>query len=406
MLTERGRGELAGGARPAARLGWRAAGLGVPFLVALALACAPPTDRHTASREQLYVANAHDGTVSLVSSPVGPRLGAPSGAAGPAAPLAWQIAAGRGGKRLLTLGGGSTHGGEVTLTGRDGGGWWTRSLDLEQDAAATLLTGDGERYGLVAYGEGTVHTRAPASACTLALVDLTDGAVVGRARACAAGETISALQLRTTTGSRAGATTLDDGTPEGRAGVQAVVGVWSPRTGGRVVTVDPVAGTTLLTVPVPGVPTAILLGDDLVHVWVGEPPAEPWQGLADVDFVGPGSVLTLEEPSLHAAALVRLAEAVTAPAIGPSGDQNRGGRIAYGLADARRSLVSVDLATGAVRRLAQLPAVGSSVAVADGKVFVAISERNSLAVYDLVWSVSLRPVPTGRGPLALALTRA
>jgi hypothetical protein len=45
------------------------------------------------------------------------------------------------------------------------------------------------------------------------------------------------------------------------------------------------------------------------------------------------------------------------------------------------------------------------VAVADGKVFVAIRERNSLAVYDLVRSASLPPVPTVRGALALALAR-
>lgn len=396
---EHGLGGTAGGVKPAVPSVRRAVRLGLLFLAVVILACAPPVDQRTGSRAHLYVANAHDGTVSLVPPSVGPRLGTPSGTAGPAAPLAWQIAAGHGGKRLLTLGGGSTHGGEVTLTGQDGGGWWTRRLDLEQDAAATLLTGDGDRYGLMAYGEGTAHTRAPSSACALALVDLTAGAVVGRARACAAGETISALQLRTTMGS-------GDGASESRAGVRAIVGVWSPRAGGRVVAIDPMVGTTLLTAAVPGVPTAILLEEELVHVWVGEPPAEPWQGIADTDLAGPGAVLTLEASSLHPAALVRLAEAVTAPALEPGGSQHHGEGVAYGLADARRSVVSVDLMTGAVRRLAQLPATGSSVAVVDGKVYVAIPQRNGLAVYDLMRSVSLPPVPTGKGPLALALTRA
>ena len=374
--------------------------------MALTLACAPPAGQHAGSDEQLYVANAHDATVSHVSPAVGAHLGAPAIPAAPAAPQAWQVAVGHGGKRLITIGGGSTHGGEVTLSGRDSARWWTRRVDLEQHAAATLLSGDGQGHALIAYGEGTLHTRAPASACALALVNLMDGAVVGRASACAAGETVSALQLWTSvatgtdtpvnTGAPAG------GAPGGGSRLWATVGVWSHRTGGRVVTLDTVAGSTLSTSPVPGVPTAILLGAGRVHVWVGQPPAEPWQGIADSDPTAAGSILTLGQPSLHAEGLVRLAEPVRAPSLGHGGDQSRPA-VAYGLADAYRSLVAVDVETGTVRRLAQLPAIGSSVAVAGGKVFVAIRERDSLAVYDLTRLVSLPPVLAGRGPLALAV---
>jgi hypothetical protein len=396
-----GRGEPAGGEPPAARRCGRAAGVRVLLLAALLLGCAPGADRQAGSGAGLYVANAHDGTVSAVIPSSSTRLGAPLPAPAPAAPQAWQLAAGRGGRRLLSVGGGSTHGGAVTLTGRDGGEWWTRTLALEPQAAAILLSGDGDRYGLVAYGEGTIHTRAPASACDLALVDLGDGAIVGRATACAAGETVSSLYLQHAEDRGAGATSTE-GAAETRGGLRALVGVWSPKAGGRVIVLDPQTGHTLQTTPVPGVPTGILVGEDLVHVWLGVPPAEPWQSIAEADLAAPGSVLTLGDSSLRAESLVRLAEEVTSPALGAG---PRSGT-AYGLANARRTLVAVDLATGAVRRLADLPATGSSVTVADGKVFVAVRERNSLAVYDLARSASLPPVPTGRGPFVIAQARA
>ena len=368
-------------------------------VASLAIACAPAGNGAAGSHPLLYVANAHDGTISTINSATGSATRQPA----PAAPQAWQIAAGRDGRRFLTLGGGSTDGGDVFVSGRDDAAWWRRQIAVEPDAAGTLLSGDGQQHGLLAYGPGTRLNRSPTFACRLALIDMESGAVTRRATACADGETVTALSLVPARGSDGASSTGATFPSVGRTPSFAFAGIWSHRTGGRVVSLDLATGVALLAAAVPGVPGALLVGADHVHVLVTDPPAEPWQRWQAMDGApdSPPSIATLWRTSFAVEGLTRLAVPIRSPALVPN---SSGGGSIVALGEAGRTLVRLDVATGAARRLGTLPVAGSAIAVHGERAFIAMRERDSVAVYDLTRSHFLRPVATGRGPLALALT--
>jgi hypothetical protein len=372
-------------------------------LVAALAACGPPERGTIGAAPLLYVANAQDGTVTVLEGASGRAVGAPR----PAGPAPRQVVALADGGALVRSDAPGPTGG-LTHVARESGGWAARPVALEPGARARLLAVDGDA-AVVAYEEppadaDPVPEGNPARRCRLALVDPRTDTAAPTPPVCRAGETVVGLAVERTPGGPVAYLAL--------AGRQGGGGPAAPAARGRVVMVAVDSGAALGSYPLAGPPQALVLapgpGRRGRRLYCLQAPAGPTPGTVGAGGNGPPPapdtglwlLLGLDRDALRPVAAHALAEAPRALAVAPDGDR------AYALSDAGgaggAALLAVDLATGRAAGRTALPGEGAGLAVTAQRVYVADPRGDALWVVDRSGGALRPPVRVGRRPVDVA----
>jgi hypothetical protein len=375
----------------------------------------------------LYVANARDGTITRLDAASGRALDPPL----PGGEAPSQLAASPGGELLVLPVGGRLGRPDARLTyvARSRGGWRARPVPLEPGARAPLLAGGG-RYAVVAYAAPAAgHTPGgpePAR-CRVALFDLARGRLGAPRDVCGGRDTVVGLAVEGAGGEEDGG--AEGGGDAGR--VLAYLALWrrpaaagdcgggaggagGGDTGSRVVALHPATGATVADAPLAGVPGPLViaaapgrLGRRLYAAEAlpaplvalpGEPPADClWAGY-DEQFEGARAwrVCRLDAATLAPAGEHAVPYPVRALAATPDGDD------AFVLAG-HAALLRLGPARGPAVPFATLPDRAVGLAATDGQVFTLDSFGDRVWGLDRARGRALRTIPTGRGPLGLAL---
>lgn len=350
----------------------------------VAAGCATPSGATRSTPPQLLVANAGDGTVSRFLLPDG----VPAGAAARVGLALDQITAGPHGSVLATALGAERRHLVIQLTaGGLGASWHQRTVILDPtgpEAEDVLLASDGGRWAAAAFRRRGVT----AGRCSLALIDAAAGIVTQEHAVCGPGETVRALALANRGDEAAVYLALE------RAGGASGAGDGDPS--GRIAVLEGRSGRTIGSLPLAGVPTALLLaagaGGDQPVVYCfearGGPELEPPRPYD-------GRLVVLDAETLVPAASYALQEEPPRLSVAPDGDA------VYVLN--RDALVALDPATGVLRLLARLPQRGLALVATAEHVYVAGAYGNEVWAIDRRTGARVRSISTGRGPVALAL---
>jgi hypothetical protein len=394
---------LRGGSRVGerARRPHRAAWAGGLFAILWCLAgagCGPAGEGTRAGATVLYVSNSGDGTLTRIDT-AGGRVAGP---AVPAGEAPWRLAAGPGGAVLAQPVAGGTGAG-LTRVVRTPAGWQARPLPLEPGARSPLLAGGG-RAAAVASGAAGGPDAAAGARCRLARVDLEQG-VIGPARTVCAGRD-SVVDLAA-----------------GGDGALVYLAVWrrpaagqpcDAPTGSRVVALRAATGAPVASAALEGVPGPLVLapapdgvGQRLFAaealparelVLPGQSPGEcAWGGYGE-RFEGARAwrVWSLDATTLVPEEEHAVPYPVRALAATPDGGD------AYVLAG-RAAVLRLAPAGGPARPFATLPDWAVGLAATDDQVFTLDAFGDRVWCLDRARGRVLRTIPTGRGPLGLAL---
>jgi hypothetical protein len=350
-------------------------------LAAALAGCAPPSDRAAGAPPVLYVATSVEGTVAQLDGSSGWPLGPPL----PAGELPWQLARGRDGS-LLTLSAAPAAAWPLTRLARAGGGWATRPLPWPGPTREARLAGAGGRYAVVVDRVPAPGPAAVAPRCRLTLVDVPAGGVASTAVGCGPRDLVTGLALDDGPGGPVAYLALwgrpgPPGAPPGEAGEAGGVS--------RVIAVDAQTGVIVAALPLDGVPVLVALGPAPGRLGHRLYAVERLSGPED-DLSAPprARLLGLHPATLDLESERPLDVVPTRLVVAPDGDA------AYTLHE--HALTRVDLAGGADRRLAYLPARGLALAVVGDRVYV------SSAYGPELWAVRRRDgrlvatLPVGR----------
>jgi DNA-binding beta-propeller fold protein YncE len=366
------------------------AGPAVLLLGLLLAGCAGPARGAAggAAGGWLYVVDAGSGTVLRIDTRAGRAAGGPL----PGGPAPRQVVAGPD-DRVLVLPSPAARFEALTLVVPAAGGWATRPLPVEPGAQAVAAAGSGGRYAALAYNSAT---GGAAPGCRLALLDLALGAVVGTHLVCGPGEAVRDVALAADPGAPVAYVALW-GWPTHAPGGGVPGEVTSGR--GRVVALDADSGAVLAAHETAGHPGRLLLGPApggggrrLYFLETAPPPPEhpeSWRLVAlDAATLAPeGAYPFPSEPQW--------------PALAPDGEHlyalsGQGGSFS-------RTVVDVDLTTGAVSRLLTLPGEGLGLAADAEALYVLDPDGGGLWVVDRRGGRLRRTAAAGRTPVALAL---
>ncbi len=368
------------------------AALGGAFLAA----CAPASPGAGGAPPVLYVASGGDRTVTRLDAgsgrPLGPSL--------PVGRAPWQLATGPGGHLLLLATSPPTT---LTHVGRGAGAWRARQVLVERGTDAPRLAGDGRGRAVLTYHRGAAPAGAPQGpgpgpGCRLVLLDVARGTIEGTYAPCGPHEAITSLALGS-----------------GPAGPVAYLGIWrlgpggaaepAPRAG-RVLAFDLSSGRAEAEVPLAGVP---------VHLGLAPIPGGSGSAVARVYCVeGSHSGGLSELTSLLEVADRWLFRGFNSLTLAPTGDLTLpgpagqvafapGGGEAYALAAAGTKLLRLDLASGSVTLLADVPRRAVSLAVTQDRIYVPNPFGSDVWAVDRHTGHFLQAIPVGRGPTGIAL---
>ena len=352
------------------------------FLLA---ACAPPVPAVAGAGPVVFVANAGDGTIAQIDAVSG-RIGSPSLAA-PGSPV--QVAAGANGS-VIVLSLSPARLVSLTLFRPTRGGWSARPVALPDSANDAVMSVDGGRWAAVAYrafdpaaGAAPLPQR---SRCSLAVVDTVAAVAERTLTVCGPREVVRGLMVR--------------GGPTGAAVYAAVQSFTGAGVGGgnRVVALDVASGRVTAVAPLDGTPTqlaggpaaAAADGDRAVYCAVttsgpeDEPPA-PYRG----------RLLALDAETLAVVEAYPLDLAPTHVAVASDGAR------AYALFG--NSVYALELTTGRTGPGLLLPERGLAIVATDGRVYVAVADRDEVVVIDGRAERIVQRIRAGRSPVALAL---
>lgn len=350
----------------------------------VAAGCAAPSGATRSTPPQLFVANAGDGTVSRFLLP----HGVSAGAAAHVGLALDQITAGPHGSVLATAMGVERRHLVIQLTdGGAGTSWHQRTIILDAtgpEAEDVLLVSDGGHWAAAAFR----RRGATAGRCVVALIDAAAGVVAQEHAVCGRGETVRALAVAGRGEDALVYLALE------RAGGASRAGDGDPS--GRIAVVEGRSGRTIGSVPLAGVPTALLLA---AGVWSDQPVVYCFEARGGPELEPPrpydGRLVVLDAETLAPAASYALQEEPPRLSVAPSGDE------VYVLN--RDALVALDPATGLSRLLARLPQRGLAVVATAEHVYVAGAYGNEVWAIDRRTGARVRSISTGRGPVALAL---
>jgi hypothetical protein len=279
---------------------------------------------------------------------------------------------------------------ELTQVVPSGPGWATRPLPVETGVRGAVLAGAGGRYAVLAYRVGTPGAGGT-QRCRLALLDLEAGAVLRTHNVCGAGESLRDVALDEATGAPIAYVALWRGPTPDTTGYVAGDG------SGRVVALAAETGAVLASHTTEEVPERLLPG-----------PAPGGVGRRVY------SLEVMERVDLDAARLVALDAATLYPerdyplptvplwpALAPDGEHLYA-LAGLGGAGARR-IMALDLTTGAVSPLLNLPGDGLGLAATAGALYVLDSEHGRLWTFDRHRGRLLNTTPIGRRPIAMTL---
>jgi YVTN family beta-propeller protein len=280
-------------------------------------------------------------------------------------------------------------------------------VTVEPGAQLTWLAGDGDGHAAVVYLGGTAEDTMARWRCNVALIDVGSGAVERAHPVCAEGERPTGLAL-----------------VDGLDGPTAFVGLWRSEgtagtvegqrraARGRVVAVDMATGSIVAAHQLGGVPSA------LMRPPAGGPPGGPiyaFEAIPRPDSLQPEDpgdalgwhLLELHPATLELQALRVLSYPLRWPVLAPEG------RDLYAAAGSGSSgpgsgggitIVHLDLATGDLRVLADVPAwAPGGPAVTGARVYVPDMRGNRLTVLDRRTGRILTRIPTGRQPVGVAV---
>lgn len=359
---------------------------------ALLAGCAPPSRPARPAAELLYVGDGTEGIVRPLETQTGraagPTVPVPVGAA------PTQIVAGPAGSLLVLAAPAAPPRGEDTLTHavRSGSGWRTRPVGLGTPAYDARMAGDGGRYAVVAFhleplsGDGPQPSGPP---CRVALIDIVAGVVERALAVCGPRERVTGVALES-----------------GPTGLVVYLGIWyaAEDSGvrglvrGRVLALDATSGAVLSVAPLAGRPS------HLAHAPGRSPHDARLYCVEHVDFLAYDTstgtrsrLLALHPVTLQLERELTLHDTPLHVAVAPEGDR------AYGLTSGGRSLVHVDLATGAESPLVSLPGEGYDLAAAEVLVYVAHPKGSAIWVVDQRRGTVARTIRVGKRPTWLAL---
>jgi DNA-binding beta-propeller fold protein YncE len=348
----------------------------------LLAACAPAVPAAAGAGPVLFVANAGDGTIAQIDA-VGGRIGSPSLAVA-GSPV--QVAPGAGGS-VLVLSLSATRLVSLTLFRPTSDGWTARPVALPDPANDAVMSADGSRWAAVAYrvfdpADGAALSGRPR--CSLAVVDTVAAVAERTLSVCGPREVVRDLMVL---GGPTGATVY--------VAVQSFTGMGTGRVN-RVVALDVSGGRVVAMTPIDGTPTQLVGGsaaaerDGLVYCAVttsgpeDEPPA-PYRG----------RLLALDAETLTVVEAYSLDLAPAHVAVAPDGDR------AYALFG--NSVYPLDLITGRTGPGLVLPERGLAIVATNGRVYVAVADRDEVVVIDGGAERIVQRIRAGRSPVALAL---
>ncbi len=357
--------------------------------------CAPAASETAGSGAVVYVASAAEGTVARLDATSGRPAGAALRAA-PAGPRPTQVIPVAGGG-LLAVSPDAVGGGVYAAPA---GSRTLRPVRLEPGARVRLAAGGAGPEALLAYD--IADGSAARQGCRLVLLDVATGRVRRANDGCAEGEELSGLALA--------------GCPHGPV---AYLGLWRAgpaggsdrgQTNGRLVELEPLTGArrTLLATEGPPALLAVAAAEGSRRLcFVETVPGPPGAAAGDWRDLDPrvtrAQLVTLDLDAGTPAAVAPLPQVPAALAVAP--DARRAYLLAHQhrLAGTVTSLVSVDLATGAVGPPVRLAGLGVSVAATEERVFVPRVDGAEVWVVDVRrWRVA-RSLPVGRQPAGVAV---
>jgi hypothetical protein len=365
------------------------------LLVGAAAGCALPDRGNPGNAPRLYVANARDGTITRVD----PASGRVVGPALPAGPAPMQMVSGRGGS-LVVLSASERHPGQVTVLTPGVGGWTHRTVVVKtRSASDVLLAGDGAQYAVVAGRMDAAAGRVAGYGMTV--IDLERAVITREISVGGPDDSLFSLAIVPAAppvayvGLWHDAPRAAPGAPSGSARSEA---------GGLVVAVRLDTGVVAGRMRLPGVPLqlAAAAGTEETGRWLFAvervPGPDEWNP-GHMDQVPRWRLLALDPTTLEAARAWPLPEEPRSLVVAPDG------RAAYGLVDGPQALQSalqqIDLDTGAVRRLAQLPGEGlGGMAVSAEHIFVPHPAGSDVWTVDRRSGRLIRSIHVGRGPVA------
>lgn len=370
----------------------------LPLLAAAVISCAPPAPLGAGAPSYVYAASGNGTALQRFDATSGRALAdvAPAAVEGPLADI---LPGGE--QQLVVLGLSSARrAGEATVLGT-GPEWSSRPVTLEPGADVSLMATDGSRYAALAYGirqDGVAGSPLP---CRVGVVDLTTGQEVRRLTRCEQQGRVLGLALATVDGDPMAYLSMPEIPSPGHIADAPATGevvAMNATTGDEAASVRlnafPVSlffggpaggGRRLYVIASLGNPSVLLDGDAPMERVVG---ARGWL------------LVELEPRSLVVERIHLLPERPFRIAVSQDGED------AYALG--APSLVQpgrlwhLDLLTGGVELLREVPAGAIALAIAGDRIYVGDTFGDAVWIVDRQRGTLLHALPGVRRPLALA----